>query len=480
MNFRFRAALVLGVALFAGGCASSGESRAPESSLMAGAEGEDLPEWVQALPPGTEPRDNDHTTQASLFLLQAPGSSTDEQRIERYEEALMHAQAGIEADPGNPQSYYQAGEALLGLDRLEEAVAMFDRAEEIYPRYIIETVGYREEAWIEAYNQGVEQVQAGDQEAAVASFERAGIAYQNRPEAYLNLGSIYAEMGRYEESAEAFAQVIEVVEGPWADRVDEATQAEWMGMLGPARTNRAQLLIRLERYEDAAAIYADLVEEDPDNLDYLTAYASALVAGGQGESASELFDDLLSREGLDASDYFTIGVGLYQVEEFAGAVEAFRMSYEVVPDHRDTAFNLAQSLYLIEAWEELAAVSEKLLEVDELNELAYRFRANALLQLGQEDDAMEVYTTGEDLPIVMDELGLRAGGADLVLYGLLSNLSAEPGTELTLAFTFYNTMGATVGTAETSVRFEAVEEAREFEVAVPGEEFFGYSYRVVR
>jgi tetratricopeptide (TPR) repeat protein len=479
MNFRVGTALVLGIAVLAGGCASSGESRAPESSLIS-YEGDELPDWVQALPEGTPPTDNDHTTQASLYLLQAPGSSSDEQRIERYNEALGHAQAGIEAAPGNPQSYLQAGEALLGLDRLEEAMEMFDRAEEIYPRYIAETIGYREQAWIDEYNVGVEHLQAGDVEAAIGQFERANVAYQNRPEAFLNLGATYAQVGRYEDSAEAFGQVIEVVEGPWLDRVDEETRASWLEMAEPARTNRAQLLIRLERYEEAAEMYAMLIETDPENLDYLTAYASALVASGQGESASDLFDELLNREGLEAADYFTIGVGLYQVEEFEGAAEAFRRTYAVVPNHRDAAFNLAQTLYLIEAWEELDPVSEKLLEIDELNELAYRFRANALLQLGREEQAMEVYTTGEDLPIVMDELALQPSGSDIVLGGQLSNFGAPAGTEVRLVFTFYDDTGMEIGTDDATVRFEAEGEARPFQVNVPEGAFFGYSYRVIR
>jgi tetratricopeptide (TPR) repeat protein len=479
MNFRFGAAVALGVAVLVGGCASSGETRAPESALIQYEEDE-LPDWVNELPEGIEPRDNDHTAQASLYLLQAPAAGDEEQRRQRFQEGLEHARAGIQADPENPQSYFQAGEALLGLERLEEAMEMFDRAEELYPRYILETIGYREQAWIEEYNEGVEYLQAGDTDAAIRQFERAGIAYQHRPEAFLNLGATYAEMGRFEEAIEAFGKVLEVVEGPWMDRIDEEMRDEWREMARPVRTNRAQLLFRIERYAEAAEAYMVLMEMEPDNLDYMTSYASALVASGQGDSAADIFDELLAREGLDAADYFTIGVGLYQMEEYEAAASAFRMSFDVVPNHRDTAFNLAQSLYLSEAWEELAEVTEHLLEVDELNELAYRLRANALLQLGQEEAAMEIYTTGEELPIVMSEIGLQAAGADVILAGQISNFGAEPGTQVRIAVTFWGTDGSEVGTAETTVRFEAQGEARAFQVDVPAGDFFGYSYRVIR
>ncbi|CAN5624305.1 hypothetical protein BH23GEM11_BH23GEM11_01010 [soil metagenome] len=481
MNFRFGAVAVLGAALLVGGCASGGETRAPESSVLgAGAEGDELPQWIADLPQGVEPRDNEHTNQAAIALLQASSSSSDEQAQTRFEDALRHAEAGISEDPENPQSYLQAGEALMGLDRVVDAAARFDRAEELHPPYIVETVGLREMAWIDAYNEGVERLEAEDVEGAIRSFELANDVYQFRPEAMLNLGSLYAQAGRYEESAEAFGQVLEVIDGPWYDRVDdEEVRASWQDMRAPAMQSRAQLLLRAERYNDAADAYAMLVEEDPENLEYLTAYASALVAGGRGEDAQDLFADLLAREGLDASDYFTIGVGLYQVEEFEGAEQAFRRAFEVVPNHRDAAFNFAQTLYINEDWAELAAVTEKLLEIDALNPLAYRFRANALLQLAREDEAMEVYTTGEDLPIGMDNVSIRPGGSDIVLAGQLSNHGAPGGTELRLRFTFYDVQGAEIGTRETTVRFEGEGEARPFEVEIPDGDLFGYSYRVV-
>jgi len=481
MNFRFGAVAVLGAALLVGGCASAGETRAPAGSVMGtGAEADELPQWITDLPRGVEPRDNEHTNQAASSLILAMAGSTEEQSRTRYQDALGHAEAGIAADPENPQSYLQAGEALIGLDRVAEAAERFDRAEELHPPYIIETIGLRETAWIDAFNEGVELMDAGDAEAAISAFELANSIYQFRPEAMLNLGNLYAQLGRYEQSADAFRQVVDVLDGPWFDRVDdEEMRAEWRALRAPAMQNRAQLLLRAELYSEAADAYAALVAEEPDNLEYLTAYATALVAGGRGADAQDLFADLLAREGLDAADYFTIGVGLYQVEEFQGAEQAFRRAFEIVPEHRDAAFNFAQTLYINEEWAELADVTEKLLEIDALNALAYRFRANALLQLAREDEAMEVYTTGEDLPIVMDDMTIRADGSDLILAGQLSNHGAPGGTELRLRFTFYDVRGAEIGSSETSVRFEGEGEARAFEVRVPDGELFGYSYRVL-
>jgi tetratricopeptide (TPR) repeat protein len=234
MRVRFGATAALAFALALGGCASAGNG--PSVSTGFGAP-EDLPDWVAELPEGTEPRDNDHTGQATLALLQG-----------NFEEALESARAGIEEDPENPQSYFQAGEALLGMGELEQAAEMLDRAEEIYPRYILETMGLREQAWIDEYNLAFEAIEAEDDAAAVRQFERAHSIYQNRPEAMLNLASIYAQEGQDDRAIDYFSQAIEVIEGPWTERVDDDTRENWMESLEVAQFNKAQLLLRTERY----------------------------------------------------------------------------------------------------------------------------------------------------------------------------------------------------------------------------------------
>jgi tetratricopeptide (TPR) repeat protein len=480
MNFRFGTVLVLAGLFFVVGCASTPETRAPSTVVTGGdPETDELPDWINELPAGVEPRDNEHTAQATLYLGTAMAAGTDELRLSRYETALEHARAGLAADPDNPQSHFQAGEALLSLGRLEEAAPFLDRAEELYPRYILETLGVRETAWIEEYNAGVEYLDAGDTQNAMARFERANMIYSLRPEAMLNLGTVYAQVGRYEDSQQQFANAIEVIEGPWAERVDEEVSEGWFGVLAPTKMNRAQVLLRLERFSDAADVLGELVAADPENLDYVTTYASALVAGGRADQAQALFDDLLGRDGLDAADFLTVGVGLYQVEQYEGAARAFQRAFEIVPNHRDIAFNLSQTLYLNQDWEGLVTSTTKLLEIDELNPMAYRFRANALLELGREPEAMEVYETGQNLPVTVDDLTLRAAGNDVVLVGQATNHGVEGGHQLRLRFTFYDLTGASVGSREETIRFSAQGEARTFQVEAPGGSVFGFSYEVM-
>jgi tetratricopeptide (TPR) repeat protein len=469
MNFRSRAFGAFGALFLVAGCASSGGTQAPmESSIFSMLAADDeLPQWVMDLPEGIEPRDNDFTGRAALFLAQG-----------RLEDALQAAEAGIAADPENPQSYFQAGDALVGLGRLSEGAARLDRAEELYPRYILETIGIRENSWIEQYNQGIELLGAGDLDGAVAAFERANSVYKFRPEGFLNIAAVYAQKGDYARSAQGFADAVEILRGPWLDRVDPETREAWEGMLEPAQSNMGRLYLQMEDYDSAIRAFERLSRDYPATLEYQTALASSLVAAGRGEEAFSLMERLLSRTDLTVTDYFNLGVGMYQTEQYSGAAQAFQRVVDVIPGHREAAFNLAQSLYLGESWEALAKATEVLMEIDALNPLVYQFRANALLRVGTEAEAMAVYTAGQDLPIVMDDLAVQLSGNDLVLTGALANLAAEPTATIRLRFTFFRADGSEASTSDVTVRFENQGEARGFEVRAP-DDFVGYSYRVM-
>lgn len=480
MSFRF---LTVGASLFAlslAGCASGGNGDL-EGGISEEYDEEDLPEWVEDLPEGDEPEDNEHTDQAFFFLAQAASAEDEGEEAEaNYERALEEAEAGIEADPENAQSYFQAGEAHLGLDNLEEAGDMFDRAEEIYPRYVLDTEMLREEAWIELFNEGVELYGEDENDEALPYFEQAHSIYQGRPEAMLNLAEIYSEQDRVDEAIELFEQSVEVMTSERVEDFDEEVVADWDEFLEVARFNLAQLLFRQERFAEAAEVYQILLEEDPDNLEVLSNLAIALVSSGEEEEAMELYDDLLNRPDLNAQDLYLIGVGLYQVEEWEQASRAFRDAWEQVPEHRDALFNYAQTLYLSEDFEELAGIVDELQEEDPYNENAYRFQAQALVEQDRQEEAVEILEEMEALPFFIDGMEIQPVEGGVALVGVVINRLESEGTPVDLEITFYDVEGENVGTSETTVELGPEEEPVQFQVDMATEEqVFGFSYEVL-
>jgi len=481
MSFRYGAIGALIFALALGGCASAGNGPAPAGQATAqDFDEDDLPQWMQELPEGTEPRDNEHTDEAVLYLVQAM-SADEEGRARFYQQALEAAEAGIEADPENPQSYYQAGEALLGLGEIERAGEMFDRAEELHPRYKIDTEFLREEAWLEAFNNAAELAQEGDRAAARPYFEQAHAIYQGRPEAMLNLAEFYQEDGNLEEAGRLYEQAIEVIEGPRTEGMDEEVLEQWNEYLEIALFNHAQILFQAERYVEAAEIYERILEDDPESLMAISNLAVSLVAAGEEERARALYDDLMNRPGLDARDMFSIGVGLYQAEDYEQSARAFGEVWEAVPNHRDAAFNHLQALFIAEQVDEFLDAAERVLEVDPNNLQIYQMLAQTLVQQDREPEAVEVIDRMEDLSFFVRGLELHPVDGGVALVGqVMNNQQDAEGSTARLRVYFYDVDGNEVGTTETEAELGAYEEPVQFQADfATDQDIFGFRYEVL-
>ncbi len=463
MNFRLRAVGALGLTIaFLGGCAA-GNGAGVAGGTAAAFDEADLPDWIEALPEGEPPRDNEHTTEAEIFLFQAQQADGDDAR-EIYEQVLESAYAGIEADPENAQSYFQAGLAYLGLGQIEDAGAMLDQAEEIYPRYVINTDLHREEAWIDAYNAGVEHL-PGDPEAARPHLERAHMIFQGRPEAALQLAEIYDTMGRSEEAIDLYAQAVEVSTGPRADAVeDEELRELWAAALEIARHNQARLLFDAGRYSEAAQVYEAITEENPDDLLALGNLASALLAAGETARANALYDELLERDDLSVQDYISIGVGLYDADDLEQAARAFQRGHEMAPNHRDALYNYAQALYLSDQTDELLPVAERLVALDTHNENARLFLTQALVEADRQDEAINVLESLEELPFDLDGFQLHPVSEGASLVAQAWNRTEPTGSEVRIVFHFLDLEGNEIGTEEIAVPLGEPEEPVGFQV----------------
>ena len=101
--------------------------------------------------------------------------------------------------------------------KLEEAVADYDRAVEINPRYS------------EAYNnRGAVRFTEGKLEEAIADFDRAIESNPRNAEAFMNRGLARLLQGRTEEAERDFKQCLKLDAGlkPWLEgRIKEIKQA---------------------------------------------------------------------------------------------------------------------------------------------------------------------------------------------------------------------------------------------------------------
>ncbi len=419
---------------------------------------------------GFPPRDNTHTRTAQFALLQA-GEAADGGEA-RYREALAAATTSIMQEPTNPMGYMLAGQAQIGLDDYVGADTLFVKALELYPAYSEDVRIEREAAWIDAFNSAIEPLDAGDAAVGIPLLEKAELIFPGqRPEALINLGMSYNMEGRTEDAVEAFGLALGIIRNPRMEDADSAMLASWAEREMSVSFNRAQLLSQTERYDDAVAEYETYLASHPGDVTALSSMAAALSEAGMPDSAQAIYDNLLSAEGLGLRDYMNIGVGLYGGEAYEQAADAFRMVAEVAPESRDALYNLAQALFDSEAWEELLDVGARLIELDPYGSYNYRLFAQALVQTGDEQEAVRILETAQALTFEIEETTLTprsAGGGSLV--GHFLNKSLEAGTTVQVRVHFLGEDGAVIGYTDVRVVAPEAEVAQAFQADFTSDE----------
>ena len=430
------------------------------------------------------PRTSRYTAISAVRIQEAQSTEDDSLKAEAYRVALEAILDGLANESDNPQAYLHLAIVHTGLNNYLAADSAFDQAEAMYPDYVDEEGGtevYRFNGWLQAYNAASGRLEEQDPEGAVELYRLANTLFDKRPEGYLNLGGQLAGLGELEGSIQAWRDAIAVIESPDADPGDDQTRQAWdteFWLL--AHTNLGQVLEMAGRPEDAITAYEALLERDPENIQAQGSLALALAAAGQGTDALTIFDEILGREDAAPLDYYNAAVSLYQVERFEQAVVGFEKALERAPIYRDALQNLAQTLSTLQDYEAQVPYSERLLELDPYNEFGYQMHARALVQAERQADAIAALDIMQALPFVTDNLQLQPMTDGASISGIAINKTLEPGTTITLRFTFYDNDGNPLGSEDVEVTISDPEVAHTFQLTFEAEmQVLGYSYEFV-
>lgn len=442
--------IILGTmsAVLLGACASSGGGSA---GVEAAAPEVDESAYGPSL---ASPSDNEFTARAGLFLAQAAGTEGEAERREKGQQALAQVQQGLQQDTMNPKLWLMKGQAEVAMGNYDAADASFTRALEIYPAYTPQIEAEREQGWIDAFNAGVQAMNAGDTEAAIAAMERAQSIFNKRPEALLNLASLYLRQEQPDKAAETYARTLEILTGPAATELPAEITAEWPTFIKLARTNMAQV-------------------------------------------------------------YASMGVEHFRAEEYDAAAADFRAALEVNPYYRDALHNLSQSLYvwttdleesregasaartaeidaqLREVYGEFREVTEQVKQIDPYNQNVNLLLARAYRGLGQiatadaekkewQSKALAVLEENQKLPFQITNVQVQLGDSAVQIAGDLENIGLTQGDQVTLRVTMLDAEGQSAGTQDVTITAPAQKSSTNFTVSVPvSEPSLGWRYEVI-
>jgi len=349
------------------------------------------------------------------------------------------------------------------------------------PVYDLEVGPIRENAYINLYSEAIPLLQAQDYTGAAAILENAQLIYPRRAEAVITLAQIYAQERQHDRAVEKIDEAIAFLESDVMAEVDSATAAQWRADAGDLPLMRGQVLADAGRFEEAIATYRQVAAADPSNIAVQQDIAAILMTMGREQEAVAEYDRLLNLPGLSNTDYYRIGVGFYNTEDYARAAQAFERAATVSTRDRDALEMWTRSLALDSAYAAVAPVAERWIALDPSSQIALSVYAQATNRAGNAQQAAEIMRRVESLMVTVDDLEMRRGGNSAVVNGSVANRSLQAGDRVTLTLTFYNTGGQPLGTATHQATLTGMNEKQSFAVEfTSNQEVAGYSYQVAR
>jgi tetratricopeptide (TPR) repeat protein len=245
--------------------------------------------------------------------------------------------------------------------------------------------------------------------------------YAKRPEALLNIGSIYANKGDPDKAEEAFAKAAAAAQGELVAKLDTATQQQWKKYVEMSTLNIAQI---------------------------------------RGQK----------------------GVELFQAEDFDGAAQAFARAAEVNPYSRDYLYNYIQARYakstkleeeleadktkldahkpvLLEIYSKLLTDIPKVRTYDPTNETLLLIQGRAVRRQGElqgdtlaaRQAALKLYEQADAIPVEVLDLQITTEESTATVAGKLRNKKANPGTPVTIKVTLLGYKGDAIGQMTVTV-----------------------------
>lgn len=398
-------------------------------------------------------KDNKYTKEAQKFIGLAMTRQDSAARAPLYQQALAQLEEGLAKEPQNAKVWLLAGQAHAALNHFVLADSAFRMAVQLHPPYAEDVGVEREQAWVSAFNLGAAAMNEGKYDEAIVALEQAQMMYQDRPEALMNLGVLYANQNQPEKAVAAFEGARAAVKGPLFEKLNEEQKAGWVRFEELARINIAQM------------------------------------AGQQGV------------------DQFT-------AKQYDAAVASFRKAAELNPYSRDYTFNLAQSVWaqagaieekldsmpkaqqaeakpkLIALYTELDKIAEQVLQVDPSSEMLFIIRARSHRMIGEysgdpaklktgQDAAVRMLEAREALPVEISEIMVNSDEGTATVKGTIKNRKLADGANTAITFTLLGIDGRVIGEQELTVPAPAKEQTAAFEGKIPVTgEIAGWKYAI--
>jgi tetratricopeptide (TPR) repeat protein len=155
-----------------------------------------------------------------------------------------------------------------------------------------------------------------------------------------------------------------------------------------AAFQQAVTLHRTGQAQQAAAIYQQIINSQPDHFDALTMYAMLMSQHGHNEGALQLVDRALQVNPASAEAWLYRGNVLKSMRRFEEALANYDHAQVLKPDFAEAHFNQGVVLQELKRSEEALALFDRALKLKRNYAQAWNARGDALTRLSRHEEAL--------------------------------------------------------------------------------------------
>jgi tetratricopeptide (TPR) repeat protein len=414
----------------------------------------------------------------------------------------------------NPAAWYYLGRYYIMTGDLGGADSALGKALALAPSCKEDINLYRRQAWVPAFNAGVQAWQAGNTDSAIVAFRRANQVYQAEPLGFVYLANLFVSReepdsaGRKSDAAKYHSDSL-----VYATRMDSA--AKYFRLAVPAASdpkyakdrrdaffNVGRVYHAAQRYPAAAAAYREYLGAYPNDVQAMANLASLYVQQNKRDSAMALYAAIVQHaDSASAEELFGAAQGVLSGIPSApdtseldascakaqkrktpaltarqistrcqpAAVDTMRKyhaladpQYRLVvqtyeaglaknPYYRDALYNLAGISYLIGDTGKVLPLAQRLYAVDPMNRLSLAKMAGGWQLMGKKDSALYYLTVADSLSVEVTVGKFTTTEQGASLEGLITNFHTKPSPPLKLVFEFVDGKGNVVASVPQDV-----------------------------
>ena len=313
--------------------------------------------------------------------------------VGKVEQALPFFKTALEANPTTAQFWLSYIDALIKLDKLADAKAVFDQAKE---------KGAKGEAFDE-----LKQRLKGAQAEPLESSNTAPEEGQEQPnildslklDQALRLAKKTAKEGSPEEAKRIYQDIL--VKFPKNKRAIDGMKGVSDGPVGKASKaqdppkDQLQSLINLYtggELQKTLDGVDQLLQQFPNSITLFNIQGASNTGLGKLEQAIEAFNKALAIKPDYAEAYNNIGVVLKKQGKLAEAIAAYNKALAIKPNYAEAYSNMGMALHAQGKLDEAIAAYSKALTINPNIAEAYNNTGNALKDQGKLDEAIEAYS----------------------------------------------------------------------------------------